>query len=65
MRPYHIVATFCRNGKTRSENIELAEVWISDAIERGIYSPEGEGLEDQVEITAYHDGVCIAEFYND
>lgn len=65
MRPSHVVATFCQNGKTYSENRELAEEWIADNIERGNYSPEGEGLEDQAEIHAYFDGVCVVEFYND
>lgn len=65
MRPSHIVATFYNNGKTYSENCELANEWIADAVERGIYSPEGEGLEEQVEVHAFYKGVCVVEFYQD
>lgn len=65
MRPSRIVATFCKNSRTFSENCELATDWIADAVKRGIYSPEGEGLEDQIDVHAFYDGVCVVEFYVD
>lgn len=65
MRPSRIVATFYNNGKAYSENCDLADEWIADAVKRGIYDPEGEGLEDQIEVKKFYKGVCVVEFYQD